>query len=254
MSFRIGRLARLSGFDPELLRMWERRYGLLEPERLENRFRAYTDDDVTVLARVRTLLDEGYSIGDIARIGRAKLLADGAASREAREAPTSTTAPITVSAGLEGPDPQIAWAALDALPHAVIVTDREGRVRWVNRGVPTLCGYDLADLYGLVPGRVLQGPDSEPEAVGRLRTAVTDRRPCSVRVVNYKKSGEPYLAQLDIAPIGVGKNHVGFVGTARLIDDAAASFTERAAASGGARNRSPSSPSPPRARGRLRSR
>lgn len=240
MSFRIGRLAKLSGFEPELLRMWERRYGLLEPERLENRFRAYTDDDVTVLARVRTLLDEGYSIGDIARIGRAKLLVDGAASREPREAsPTSATSPITTTSGIEGPDPQIAWAALDALPHAVIVTDREGRVRWVNRGVPTLCGYDLADLYGLVPGRVLQGAESDPEAVGRLRTAVSDRRPCSVRVVNYKKSGEPYLAQLDIAPIGVGANHVGFVGTARLVDDTTESIESVTA---------------PRAKGRLRSR
>lgn len=249
MSFRIGRLARLSGFDPELLRMWERRYGLLEPERLENRFRAYTDADVTVLARVRTLLDEGYSIGDIARIGRAQLLADGAASQPKRAA--STPEPRS----LEGPDPQIAWGALDAMPCAVIVTDKEGRVRWVNRGVPTLCGYDLADLYGLVPGRVLQGPDTDPEAVARLRTAVADRRPCSLRVMNYKKSGEPYLAQLEIAPIGVGSNHIGFVGTARAIDEAtdALESVTAAKASGGARDRSPSSPSSPRARGRRRS-
>lgn len=203
--------------------MWERRYGLLEPERLENGFRAYTDDDVTVLSRVRALLDEGYSIGDVARIGRAQLLADGAASQVTRSQSAAPTAPATTHEPLEGPDPQIAWGALDAMPCAVIVTDKEGRVRWVNRGVPKLCGYDLADLYGLVPGRVLQGPDSDPEEVGRLRTAVVDRRPCSVRVVNYKKSGEPYLAQLEVAPIGVGSNHIGFVGTARAVDETSGS-------------------------------
>lgn len=209
--------------------MWERRYGLLEPERLENRFRAYTDDDVTVLSRVRALLDEGYSIGDVARIGRAQLLADGAASQVTRSQSAAPTAPATANEPLEGPDPQVAWGALDAMPCAVIVTDKEGRVRWVNRGVPKLCGYDLADLYGLVPGRVLQGPDSDPGEVGRLRTAVVERRPCSVRVVNYKKSGEPYLAQLDVAPIGVGPNHIGFVGTARAVDETSESVASSTA-------------------------
>jgi MerR family transcriptional regulator, light-induced transcriptional regulator len=49
---RIGELSRRSGVSPELLRAWERRYGLLQPERSAGGLRLYTDDD---LARVRVM-------------------------------------------------------------------------------------------------------------------------------------------------------------------------------------------------------
>lgn len=49
---RIGELAQRTGLTPELLRAWERRYGLLAPSRSEGGFRLYSDEDV---ARVRSM-------------------------------------------------------------------------------------------------------------------------------------------------------------------------------------------------------
>ena len=46
---RIGELSRRTGVSRELLRAWERRYGLLQPQRTPGGFRLYTDRD---LARV----------------------------------------------------------------------------------------------------------------------------------------------------------------------------------------------------------
>lgn len=216
MTFKIGRLAQLSGFDPGLLRAWERRYDLLRPERGPNGYRMYTNDDLALLASVRALMAQGYSIGDIARMDRSRLVrGTGAVGPQ-----VGTDEALTSADGeLELRHAELPWSILDALPAAVIVTDRRARVRWVNRGVPVLCGYDLADMYGLSPGRVLQGPDTDPEAVARLRSAIESQRPCSVSIVNYHKSGEPYVAQLDVSPIGVGGNHVGFVSTARRVSD-----------------------------------
>jgi len=213
MSFSIGKLAQLTGFNPMLLRAWEKRHGFLQPERLESGQRRYTIEDLTVLQNVRVLLDEGLGIGEIARKGRKELL------RSEAPAPLTRVDAIAVAENyLDGRHPEIAWSVLDALPLAVIVTDTQGLVRWVNRGVPVLCGYDLAELHGLKPGRMLQGPGSDRRAIDQLRAAIISRRPCSVTLLNYHKSGEPYLALIDIAPLGVGKNHVGFVGTARRID------------------------------------
>lgn len=213
MSFSIGKLAQLTGFNPMLLRAWEKRHGFLQPERLESGQRRYTIEDLTVLQNVRVLLDEGLGIGEIARKGRKELLRS-----EAPKPLTRVDAIAVAENYLDGRHPEIAWSVLDALPLAVIVTDTQGLVRWVNRGVPVLCGYDLAELHGLKPGRMLQGPGSDRRAIDQLRAAIISRRPCSVTLLNYHKSGEPYLALIDIAPLGVGQNHVGFVGTARRID------------------------------------
>ena len=70
----MGTLARMTGLPPVLLRAWERRYGLLAPERTDGGHRMYTEDDVRVLRRVRELLDQDRSIGEVAALGRRALL------------------------------------------------------------------------------------------------------------------------------------------------------------------------------------
>jgi PAS domain S-box-containing protein len=217
MSFTIGKLARLTGFSPLLLRAWERRHGILRPERLDSGHRRYTAEDLAVLQNVRVLLDQGYKIGEIASKGREQLARGSGSKPSAAEGGVTVVLP-PADDYLDGRHPEIAWSVLEALPLAVIVTDKRGLVRWANRGVGVLCGYDLPELYGSSPGRMLQGPGTDQRAVQELRTAIGSRRPCSVTILNYHKSGEPYLAMVDVAPLGFGINHVGFVGTARRIE------------------------------------
>jgi PAS domain S-box-containing protein len=217
MSFSIGQLAQLTGFTTTLIRAWERRHAFLEPERLDNGHRRYSALDLSVLHNVRALLDKGLRIGDIARMGRTELGRVHSAALQTRVIDTSIVASLDEDY-LDGRHPAIAWSILEALPCAVIVTDKRGLVRWSNRGVAVLCGYDLAELRGVKPGKVLQGPGTERKAVAQLRAAIAGQRPCSVSILNYHKSGEPYLAQVEVTPLGFGANHVGFVGIARRLE------------------------------------
>jgi len=66
-ALRIGEFARRTGVSPELLRAWERRYGLLQPIRTEGGFRLYTVEDEERVARMRRALDEGLSAAEAAR-------------------------------------------------------------------------------------------------------------------------------------------------------------------------------------------
>ena len=66
-SLRIGEFARRVGVTPELLRAWERRYGLLRPVRSDGGFRLYTDEDAERVARMRRALDDGLSAAEAAR-------------------------------------------------------------------------------------------------------------------------------------------------------------------------------------------
>lgn len=72
--YRAKTLAASAGISTNLLRAWERRYELFEPDRQPSGHRLYTEDDLTVIRRVRDLLDSGLSIGEAAALGRAVLL------------------------------------------------------------------------------------------------------------------------------------------------------------------------------------
>lgn len=75
--YKIKSVAEMTGFSPNLLRAWERRYELLDPERKPSGHRLYTEDDRRVLLAVRALMGEGRSIGEIASRGRESLLSRG---------------------------------------------------------------------------------------------------------------------------------------------------------------------------------
>ncbi|HEU0014969.1 MAG TPA: MerR family transcriptional regulator, partial [Longimicrobium sp.] len=71
MSYRIKRVAALTGINPATLRAWERRYGLVAPGRTRSGYRLYTDEDVAMLSRIKVLVDEGLTIGEaITRVRR----------------------------------------------------------------------------------------------------------------------------------------------------------------------------------------
>jgi DNA-binding transcriptional MerR regulator len=65
-SIRIGELARRTGTSPDLLRAWERRYGLLEPQRSEGGFRLYSPRDERRIRAMKALMANGLSAAEAA--------------------------------------------------------------------------------------------------------------------------------------------------------------------------------------------
>lgn len=58
---RIGELARRVGLSPDVLRAWERRYNLLEPERSPGGFRLYSDADLARVVAMQRYLAAGLA-------------------------------------------------------------------------------------------------------------------------------------------------------------------------------------------------
>src|SRR6185436_1074847 len=67
---RIGELSRRTGVKPDLLRAWERRYGLLEPERTSGGFRLYPLSAVDRIEAMQAQLARGLSASEAARLAR----------------------------------------------------------------------------------------------------------------------------------------------------------------------------------------
>jgi len=71
--YRINVAARQAGISTQLVRAWERRYGLLNPKRTDAGYRVYSDDDVALLRGAKSLVDQGRSISEVSRLPRAEL-------------------------------------------------------------------------------------------------------------------------------------------------------------------------------------
>lgn len=61
-------LCALTGVNPITLRAWERRYGLLQPERTPKGHRLYADSDVERIRRVLALTRDGVAIGQVKEV------------------------------------------------------------------------------------------------------------------------------------------------------------------------------------------
>lgn len=71
--FEISAVARLTGISSHVLRVWERRYGVVEPHRSDSKRRRYTREDIQRLSLLKTLVDNGHAIGTIAKLGTSQL-------------------------------------------------------------------------------------------------------------------------------------------------------------------------------------
>ena len=71
--FEISAVARLTGISSHVLRVWERRYEVVKPHRSETKRRKYSQSDIQRLSLLKTLVDNGHSIGTIAKLSRSQL-------------------------------------------------------------------------------------------------------------------------------------------------------------------------------------
>lgn len=84
---------------------------------------------------------------------------------------------------------------------SVVITDAQGRMLWANEGFTRLTGYAQEEALGRPPGKLLQGPDSDPEAVRQMREGIESKRGFDVQLVNYHKTGRKYWIEMEARPI-----------------------------------------------------
>ena len=68
VQYSIKAAARRAGLTPHVIRVWERRYKAVEPERTETNRRLYSDSEVERLMLFRHAIAAGHRISNIARL------------------------------------------------------------------------------------------------------------------------------------------------------------------------------------------
>ncbi|MDT7741043.1 MAG: hypothetical protein QOE59_121 [Actinomycetota bacterium] len=101
---------------------------------------------------------------------------------------------------------------------------------WVNPAFTRLTGYDLDEVLGR-NCRFLQGPNTDPTSISRIRSALADERPITEVLLNYRRDGTAFWNQVSISPVFDGSgNVVNFVGVQADVTERVMVENERRAA------------------------
>jgi DNA-binding transcriptional MerR regulator len=107
LHLRIGEVARRTGLSADVLRAWERRYGIPRPVRTRGGFRLYSLEEVERLERMRTLVASGLAPAEAARA-----VSEPSAGSELPALPQLAAA---LDAAIQGLDEPAAHAVIDRL-------------------------------------------------------------------------------------------------------------------------------------------
>lgn len=100
---------------------------------------------------------------------------------------------------------QLLAEAVRNLAEGVIITDAcldapGPSIVFVNDAVRRITGYEAEELLGRTP-RVLQGSETDPKTLRRLKKALAQGRTFNGEFINYRKDGSPYHVEALISPV-----------------------------------------------------
>jgi PAS domain S-box-containing protein len=92
--------------------------------------------------------------------------------------------------------------------NAVVITDENGVITWVNNSFTHITGYGFAEAIGRKPGQLLQGPDTDPATIKLMSDKLQAQEPFEVEAINYSKDGRKYWIQIQCQPIFNDQNQL----------------------------------------------
>jgi PAS domain S-box-containing protein len=94
-------------------------------------------------------------------------------------------------------------AAVRATRMPMVITDpaqQDNPIVFCNEAFQSLTGYTRDEIVGR-NCRFLQGPDTDPEAVERVRVAIAEGHDVDVDLLNYRKDGSTFWNALYLSPV-----------------------------------------------------
>ncbi len=107
--------------------------------------------------------------------------------------------------------------ALSDVSLGVLLGDRDRKITYANMGFTRLAGYTEAEVLG-GSCRVLQGPDTDPVVLEKLKAALHGTGFFDGEILNYRKDGTAFWNGLLISPVHDERGqNTGFLGIQRDI-------------------------------------
>jgi PAS domain S-box-containing protein len=88
---------------------------------------------------------------------------------------------------------------------ALVLTDKDQKIIWVNKGFTKMTGYPMNFAIGKKPN-FLQGEESLEATRKVIKKHLKTEKHFKEQIVNYKKDGKPYNCEIEIFPLKDGSN------------------------------------------------
>jgi PAS domain S-box-containing protein len=85
--------------------------------------------------------------------------------------------------------------------NAVIITNLQRKITWVNEGFERITGYSAQEALGRSPGELLQGENTDKATMATMREVLDNGKPFKGTVLNYAKDGRAYWIEIEIQPL-----------------------------------------------------
>jgi diguanylate cyclase (GGDEF)-like protein/PAS domain S-box-containing protein len=91
-------------------------------------------------------------------------------------------------------------AALEAAANAIVITNHEGKIVWVNRAFTTMTGYSKEEALGNTP-RLLKSGKQSQSYYADLWSTISSGKVWHGELVNRRKDGSSYTEEMTITPV-----------------------------------------------------
>jgi diguanylate cyclase (GGDEF)-like protein/PAS domain S-box-containing protein len=91
-------------------------------------------------------------------------------------------------------------AALEAAANAIVITDYEGKIVWVNRAFTTMTGYGKEEVLSKNL-RLLKSGDQPESYYANLWSTISSGKVWQGEIVNRRKDGTTYTEEMTITPV-----------------------------------------------------
>jgi len=92
-------------------------------------------------------------------------------------------------------------SAMENAANAIMITDTEGTIIWINSAFEKLTQYTPADIIGGKPGAVLKSGRQSSEFYKELWSTIKSGKIWKGEIINKKKDGSIYTEEMTIAPV-----------------------------------------------------
>ena len=96
---------------------------------------------------------------------------------------------------------QLQGAALQAAANAIVITDRDGTIEWVNPAFATLTGFTAAEAVGRNPGDLVKSDQHSDAFYKSLWDTILAGQVWQGEIVNRRKDGSLYTEAQTITPV-----------------------------------------------------
>jgi PAS domain S-box-containing protein len=121
---------------------------------------------------------------------------------------------------------QLQSTALVAVGNGVLITDRNGSIRWVNPAFTTLTGYTAKEVIGANP-RILKSGQQDEHFYREFWNTILSGRVWRGEFVNRRKDGRIYINEEIITPVRLGGGEIThFVGVMQDVTERKAAEAE----------------------------